>query len=128
MRAPLVLKGPAPMRVHAAILLRAAVAALVAVAAGLPGFAGAQPTAQSVVEDFTSDVIGQSPATFSTPVGFWSIGTVDGQKPLLFEDGTQWKSGSANLLADQARAVYGDRWAEFIDDLPESAYYPTAVY
>jgi hypothetical protein len=105
---------------------RGAVIAVMAVVSSLPGQAAAQPA--PIVEDFTHDTVGTPPAAFSTPVGFWTIGTVDGKKPLLFEDGTQWKSGSGNMLADQAKALYGDRWAEFIDDLSETAYYPFAVY
>jgi len=107
-------------------LLGRAVALLVGLSASLPGVAAAQQAA--IVETFATDVIGTPPANFSTPVGFWTIGTVDGAKPLLFEDGTQWKSQSASLLADQAKALYGDRWSEFIDDTAETAYYPTAVY
>jgi hypothetical protein len=106
--------------------LRLTVLALATLALGLPAGVGAQ--AAPTAEDFTGDTIGTAPVNFTTPVGFWSIGTVDGFKPLLFEDGTQWRNGSAGLLADQAKALYGDRWAEFIDDLSETSYYPTAIY
>jgi len=101
---------------------------IVALAGSLPGAAAAQQAPEAVFEDFTQDTVGASPLAFETPVGFWSVGTVDGVKPLLFEDGRQFKSGSANLLADQAKALYGDRWAEFVDDLSETAYYPIAVF
>ena len=88
--------------------------------------------AQSViVEDFSNDIPGKPPSTFSTPVGFWTVGTTDasGSKPSLFEDGTRWPgSGPANALADQARSLYGDRWAEFIDDLSETGYFPMAIF
>ena len=55
----------------------------------LPAATSAQGTA--VVEDFATETLGSAPTTFSTPIGFWSIGT-DGveTRPVLFEDGTQW--------------------------------------
>ena len=91
--------------------------------------AGAQ-SASAVAEDFTEERLGAAPASFSTPTGFWSIGTngVD-SKPVLFEDGTKWQgSQTANTLSSQARALYGDRWNEFIDDLPGTAYFPIALF
>jgi len=103
-----------------------AVVALVVAASSAPGLVAAQQA--PVFEDFSQDKVGGSPARWQTPVGFWSIGTVDGTKPLLFEDGRQFASGSAKLLADQAKALYGDRWSEFVDDIAETAYYPIAVF
>jgi pyruvate, water dikinase len=94
----------------------------------LPGPAAAQ--AVGAHEDFTSETLGAFPTSFSTPVGFWSIATngVD-NKPLLFEDGTQWAGSQAGTnFANQAQAVYGARWNEFIDDLPGTAYFPIAIF
>ena len=106
------------------------IAASAVIAAALPGPATAQQAAVGpITEDFTGDTIGAYPSTFSTPVGFWSVGTADGTKPVLFEDGTQWSgSQTANNFAAQAQAVYGARWNEFIDDLPGTAYFPIAVF
>src|SRR5262245_24169004 len=87
-----------------------ALTGVLVMASSSPGFA--QTASDPVFEDFSQDVIGASPSRWSTPVGFWSVGTVDGTKPLLFEDGRQFASGGASLLADQAKALYGDRWAE----------------
>ena len=87
-------------------------------------------SAGGIVEDFTEERLGTAPMSFSTPTGFWSIGTngVDA-KPVLFEDGTQWPgSQTANMLSSQARALYGDRWNEFIDDLAGTAYFPIALF
>jgi hypothetical protein len=112
-----------------AIFARMAVVVAVLLGSSLPGSAAAQ-TGGPIVEDFTSDTVGNFPTTFSTPVGFWSIATngVD-DKPLLFEDGTQWAgSQAANNFANQAQAVYGARWNEFIDDLPGTAYFPIAIF
>src|SRR5258708_1986569 len=118
-------------RLHhrAALCVRAGVLAMALLGALVPASAVARSSA-AIVEDFTNDTVGAFPTTFSTPVGFWSIATngVDA-KPLLFEDGTQWAgSQSANNFANQAQAVYGARWNEFIDDLPGTAYFPIAIF
>jgi hypothetical protein len=114
---------------HARIrqIARATVATLLVGSATLPGLALAQ--AAPVVEDFSADRVGGPPRSFSTPTGFWSVGTLDGGKPVLFEDGTQWANANhGTILADQAKALYGDRWAEFVEDLPETAYFPLAIF
>ena len=88
-------------------------------------------TVAPIVETFTEETQGAAPTSFSTPTGFWSIGTAGGadNKPVLFEDGTQWSgSQAANALANQAKSLYGDRWAEFIEQLPGTAYFPIAIF
>jgi hypothetical protein len=83
---------------------------------------------QTLVEDFSTEPAGGAPVAFKPQAGFWSVASQDG-RPVLVEDGSQWQgSGLANSLADQARAIYGDRWAEFVDDLAETAYFPLAVF
>ena len=43
-------------------------------------------------------------------------------------DGRKWSRGKASAgLADQARALYGERYAEFLDNVQAYAYYPFAV-
>jgi hypothetical protein len=37
-------------------------------------------------------------------------------------------SQAANSLESQARALYGDRWHQFTDELPGTAYFPIAVF
>ena len=46
-------------------------------------------------------------------VGVWRIES-DGNNKVLVVDGRQWKEGqTAAGIADKARALYGDRYAEF---------------
>ncbi|HEV7664807.1 MAG TPA: hypothetical protein VGQ62_14825, partial [Chloroflexota bacterium] len=107
------------MQLHIRNFVRAAVAAAFVGSTLAPNLAHAQ--AAPLVDDFSTDRVGTAPKNFSTPIGFWTIGTVDGSKPVLFEDGTQWATANhGNILADQAKALYGDRWAEFVEDLPET--------
>jgi hypothetical protein len=108
-------------------LARAAAAAAFVASSLAPGLAHAQSA--PIVDDFSTDRLGTAPKNFSTPSGWWSIGTIDGSKPVLFEDGSQWGNANhGNLLADQAKALYGDRWAEFVEDLPDTAYFPLAIF
>ena len=53
----------------------------------------------------------------------------EGEKTVLSVDGRQWKEGqSASGIADKARALYGERYAEFLDRVQAYAYYPYAVF
>ena len=60
---------------------------------------------------------------FEPVIGDWSEET-DG----FAVDGTKWRDGtpSANL-ADQAKKLYGDRYAEFLDGVKAYAFFPLAV-
>jgi hypothetical protein len=77
--------------------------------------------------DFSSETIGAQPRTFAPAVGNWIIGT-DADNTVLVVDGRKWKQGTASAgLADKARALYGNRYAEFLDNVTAYAYYPFAV-
>jgi hypothetical protein len=98
----------------------------------LPSAVSAQ-TATALVEDFTEEKVGTAPTSFSTPIGFWSIGT-DGvdTKPLLFEDGTQFASSAANTTTQAGNALaaqaQGLNTHQFSDASAALAYFPIAVF
>lgn len=53
---------------------------------------------------------------------------IEGQNKVLVVDGGKWKQGQASAgLADKARALYGERYAEFLDSVKAYAYFPFAV-
>jgi len=89
-----------------------------------PPTAIAAPT----VVTFGQDAVGQPPSTFEPVVGDWHVAELDGAHRFMV-DGSQWRQGtpSANL-ADQARRLYGERYAEFLDGVKAFAYFPLAVY
>ena len=67
------------------------------------------------------------PAGFAGVVGNWSV-IEDSSKSVLMVDGREWKRGQpAGGLADTARAIYGARHEEFIDNVKAFAYFPYAV-
>jgi hypothetical protein len=77
--------------------------------------------------DFSNETVGAEPKSFLGVVGVWRV-EQEGQKKVLAVDGRQWKQGeSAAGLADKARALYGERYAEFLDRVQAFAYYPYTV-
>jgi hypothetical protein len=100
-----------------AIILVSALAAL-----ALPGLA-AQPTKIELSEE----TVGAEPKSLVPVVGVWRIES-DAGKKVLAVDGRQWKEGQSSAgIADKARALYGERYAEFLDRVQAYAYFPYAV-
>src|SRR5262249_5021431 len=81
-----------------------------------------------IVLTFDHDPAGQPPSTFEPVVGDWYVTDLAGARGLMV-DGSRWRQGvpSANL-ADQARRLYGERYAEFLDGVKAFAFFPLAVY
>ena len=91
--------------------------------AQLPG----TPATPNVV-NFNGDAPGAPPTSLEPVVGDWYVAELGGERGLLV-DGSKWRQGvpSANL-ADQARRLYGERYAEFLDGVKAFAYFPLAVW
>src|SRR5438876_11822527 len=82
---------------------------------------------QSLKIDFSDETVGTEPKSFVSVVGVWRIES-DGGNKVLVVDGRQWKEGqTAAGIADKARALYGDRYAEFLDRVQAYAYFPYVV-
>jgi ABC-2 family transporter len=77
--------------------------------------------------DLTGETAGAEPKSLVPVVGIWRIET-DAGKTVLAVDGRQWKEGQSSAgIADKARALYGERYAEFLDRVQAYAYYPYVV-
>lgn len=77
--------------------------------------------------DIARETPGKEPKTFLAVVGDWGVVDDAGTKAILV-DGREWKRGQpAGGLADKARAIYGSRHEEFIDNVKAFAYFPYAV-
>jgi hypothetical protein len=75
--------------------------------------------------DFSSETVGAEPKSLVAVVGIWRIES-EGGKNVLAVDGRQWKEGQSSAgVADKARALYGERYAEFLDRVQAYAYYLT---
>ena len=99
-----------------------AVSAIVLTSLILP-IAAEQPTKV----DFSNETVGAEPKSLVAVVGIWRIESERG-KNVLAVDGRQWKEGQSSAgVADKARALYGERYAEFLDRVQAYAYYPYTV-
>lgn len=88
---------------------------------------GAAAFAAEVVEAFEAETVGAEPKSFSSLVGNWIV-VDDGGNKRLSVNGSKWASGQTSAgLADKARALYGERYAEFLDNVQSYAYFPIAV-
>jgi hypothetical protein len=66
-------------------------------------------------------------STFVPIVGYWTVAK-DGARSVMMVDGRQWKKNEpSGGFADKARAIYGSRHEEFIDNVKAFAYFPYAV-
>jgi hypothetical protein len=82
---------------------------------------------QQVKVEFATEAVGAEPKSFLSVVGVWRV-EQEGPKKILAVDGRQWKEGQSSAgIADKARALYGDRYAEFLDRVQAYAYFPYAV-
>jgi hypothetical protein len=82
---------------------------------------------QKIKIDFTEETVGGEPKSLLPVVGVWRVENERGNN-VLAVDGRQWKEGQSSAgIADKARALYGERYAEFLDRVQAFAYYPYAV-
>ncbi|MEA2697528.1 MAG: hypothetical protein QOI66_1799 [Myxococcales bacterium] len=105
---------------------RAVVSGMIAlVAATAPQMGNAQSPSPVT---FDAEKVGEPSHAFEGLIGDWYVGEADGKRGLMV-DGTRWRQGtpSANL-ADQAKRLYADRYAEFLDGVRAFAFFPLAVW
>jgi hypothetical protein len=82
---------------------------------------------KSIRVDLSKEKPGRDSTKFLAVVGNWSV-VDDGGTKVLGVDGRQWLRGQpAGGLAQNARAIYGSRHEEFIDNVKAFAYFPYAV-
>lgn len=82
---------------------------------------------KSTAVDVSKEQVGAESAKFLSVVGNWVI-VADEGKQVMAVDGRQWQKGQpAGGLAEKARAIYGSRHEEFIDNVKAFAYFPYAI-
>src|SRR5262245_52340155 len=83
--------------------------------------------AKSIRVDLSKEKVGAESAKFLSVVGNWVI-VDDAGTRCIAVDGRQWMRGQpAGGLAEKARAIYGSKHEEFIDNVKAFAYFPYAV-
>src|SRR5436190_540006 len=104
------------------------IAPMIAGAIVLAALAAPVLAAEPTTIDFSNETVGAEPKSLLPVVGFWRIENDSGKK-VLSVDGRQWKEGQSSAgIADKARALYGERYAEFLDRVQAYAYFPYAVF
>lgn len=114
-------------------------ASTVTPAAPAPVVSAAAPSAEPVASAaaapggpitvvFDGEPVGAPSSSFEGVVGDWYVGEQAGARGFIV-DGSKWRNGtpSANI-ADQAKHLYGDRYAEFLDGVKAFAFFPFAVW
>jgi hypothetical protein len=77
--------------------------------------------------DFEDETVGSQPKSFLPIVGNFSIGS-EGNNKVLVIDGRKWQQGRTSAgVAERAKTLYGERYAEFLDNVKAFAYFPYAV-
>jgi hypothetical protein len=103
------------------------IAPMIAGAIVLAALATPVLAAEPTTIDFSNETVGAEPTSLLPVVGFWRIENDSGKK-VLAVDGRQWKEGQSSAgIADKARALYGERYAEFLDRVQVYAYFPYVV-
>ncbi len=111
------------MRTHIRLIISLAVLAMLACTLTQC----AKRNRQSIGVDVSKEQVGGESARFLSVVGNWGVVADDG-KQVLAVDGRQWQKGQpAGGLAEKARAIYGARHEEFIDNVKAFAYFPYTV-
>ncbi|TAK33289.1 MAG: hypothetical protein EPO40_00440 [Myxococcaceae bacterium] len=78
--------------------------------------------------DFNAQAVGAPSADFEAVIGDWRVAEAGGQRGYEV-DGARWRQGTPSVsLADQARRLYGDRYAEFLDGVRAFAFFPLAIH
>lgn len=77
--------------------------------------------------DFRNETPGAEARVFSSLVGNWHIDR-DGSRTVYAVDGRRWEQGLMSAGAmEKAKGLYGNRYAEFLDNLEAYRYFPLSV-
>ena len=77
--------------------------------------------------DFNAEPLGAPSAAFEAVIGSFYIAEDAGQRGLRV-DGSKWQQGAASAaVVDQAKRLYGDKSAGFVDGVKAFASFPLAI-
>ncbi len=82
---------------------------------------------KNIVFNFDKDVVGGEANGFSSFVGKWHI-DIDGENIVYAVDGRKWEKGLVSEgIVSKAKRLYGERYAEFLDNLEAYKYFPLTI-
>lgn len=97
-------------------------------ASSVPSTVPSANTGTATTVNFDSDSLGGPSRSFEGVVGDWYVADVAGARGLMV-DGSKWRNGTPSAsLADQAKRLYGERYAQFLDGVKAFAFFPFAVW
>ena len=80
------------------------------------------------VISFDKEIVGGQAKHFDSFVGKWHIDK-DGKNEVYAVDGRKWKRGLLSEgIVEKAKGLYGDRYAEFLDNLEAYKYFPLSIF
>jgi len=78
--------------------------------------------------NFEKGIVGAEANGFSSFVGKWHIDK-DGDNIVYAVDGRKWEKGLVSEgIVGKAKALYGKRYAEFLDNLEAYKYFPLSIF
>ena len=85
-------------------------------------------SADSLYVNFDNETVGAQSKVFSSFVGTWRIDK-DDNNIIYAVDGRKWARGTmSGGIAEKAKLIYGERYAEFLDNLKAYKYFPLSIY
>lgn len=86
------------------------------------------PTGDITKVDFSTETFGGPSEYFSSFIGTWYIDK-DKDNLVYAVDGRKWAQGTMNEgIAEKAKALYGERYGEFLDNIKAYDYFPLSIY
>ena len=83
---------------------------------------------ESLKATFDKEIANAPAKDFSSFVGKWHIDK-DKENSVYAVDGRKWERGVLSEgIVGKAKGLYGDRYAEFLDNLEAYKYFPLAIY
>jgi hypothetical protein len=76
--------------------------------------------------DFENETRGAEAKSFSSVIGTWHIDK-DSSNLVYAVDGRKWQNRMSSGVADKAKALYGQRYGEFLDNIAAYKYYPLSI-
>ncbi len=83
---------------------------------------------KKIIITFDNEIPNAPAEEFSSFVGKWHIDK-DGNNIVYAVDGRKWERGLlAEGIVNKAKGLYGERYAEFLDNLEAYKYFPLTIY
>ena len=83
---------------------------------------------EEVIITFEGEREWQPARDFTVMVGEWHIDK-DGKNTVYAVDGRRWETGVlSKSIVEKAKRLYGERYAEFLDNLEKYKYFPLAIF